>query len=261
MTKAEIIRDRKDGEKIVAVTAYDFPTARIADEVGVDLILVGDSLGMVILGYDNTLPVTMAEMLHHTRAVARSRPRALVIGDMPYRSYETVAQALRNARRFIAAGADAVKLEGGLPDICARVRALVREGIPVLGHIGLLPQSIVKLGGYHVQGKTPEAARRIVAEAKALEKAGAFAIVIECVPAGLASRITRSVTIPTIGIGAGAGCDGQILVCHDLLGFGSWGIPKHAKRYTNLAEQIRRAFAAYRADVRSRRFPSSENSF
>lgn len=255
------LRRRKHRDKIVAVTAYDFPTAKIADAAGLDLILVGDSLGMVVLGYDTTLPVTMAQMLHHTRAVARARPRALLVGDMPYRSYRTDAQALRNARRFLRAGAEAVKLEGGSRAICARVRALTRSGIPVLGHVGLLPQSIETLGGYRVQGKTPEAARRILAEARALEKAGAFAVVLECVPAPLASQITHQISIPTIGIGAGADCDGQILVSHDLLGFGAWGIPKHAKRYVNLAEQIRRAFAAYRDEVRTGRFPTAANSF
>ena len=257
----EAIRRRKGGKKIVSLTAYDFPTARIADEVGVDLILIGDSLGMVMLGYENTLPVTMQEMIHHTKAVARAKPRALVVADMPYRSYESVAQALRNARQFLHAGAEAVKLEGGSPDICARVRALVRAGIPVLGHIGLIPQSIKKLGGYRVQGKTPAEARRLLAEAKNLEKAGVFAIVIECVPAKLASRITHHVSVPTIGIGAGPKCDGQILVSHDLLGFGTWGIPKHAKRYANLAEEIRRAFTAYRDDVYAGKFPTKENSF
>ena len=264
--------------KIVALTAYDFPTARIADEAGVDLILVGDSLGMVVLGYENTLPVTMQEMIHHTKAVARAcaptrcavgttsprrraKPRALVVADMPYRSYGSVAQALRNARQFLHAGAEAVKLEGGSPDICARVRALIRAGIPVLGHIRLIPQSIKKLGGYRVQGKTPAGARRLLAEAKNLEKAGVFAIVIECVPAKLASRITHHVSVPTIGIGSGPKCDGQILVSHDLLGFGTWGIPKHAKRYANLAQEIRRAFTTYRNDVRTGKFPTEENSF
>jgi 3-methyl-2-oxobutanoate hydroxymethyltransferase len=251
----------KGGEKIVTLTAYDFPTARIADEVGVDLILVGDSLGMVVLGYENTLPVTMGEMLHHTRAVARAKPRALVVADLPYRSYETVTQAVRNARRFVTAGADAVKLEGGSKNICALVRAVVRAGIPVLGHIGLIPQSIEKMGGYRVQGKTPAEAQRLMKEAKALEQAGAFGMVLECIPAHLASRVTRHISIPTIGIGAGRDCDGQILVSHDLLGFGAWGIPKHARRYAHLAKVIRRAFAAYGADVRAGNFPTAANSF
>ena len=259
---AAAIRAMKRREKVVALTAYDFPTAQLADQAAVHLILVGDSVGMVMLGYPNTLPVTVREMLHHTKAVVRARSAALVVVDMPNRSYSSVAKALRNADRFVrAAGADGVKLEGGSPEICCRVRALVKAGIPVLGHIGLTPQDIKKLGGYRVQGRTPAEARRLLAEATALERAGAFALVLECIPVALASRISRNIRIPAIGIGAGPACDGQILVSHDLLGFGTGNIPKHAKRYADLASIIRRAFAAYKRDVQTGKFPGPQQSF
>jgi 3-methyl-2-oxobutanoate hydroxymethyltransferase len=251
---------KQRGERIAALTAYDFFTAKIVDEVGVELILVGDSLGMAVLGYENTLPVTMDEMLHHTRAVARAKPNALVVADMPFMSYATVQQALDNAGRFIQAGAEAVKLEGGEP-VIEQVRALLAAGIPVLGHIGLLPQSILETGGYKIQGRTPESADRLLRDAKLLEEAGAFAVVLECVVAGVAKRITESLKIPTIGIGAGPHCDGQILVSNDMLGEFTWFTPKHVKRYANLAEQMRKAFADYKREVESGEFPGAEHSF
>lgn len=250
---------KRRGEKIAALTAYDFVTARLEDEAGVPLILVGDSLGMVVLGYENTLPVTMEEMLHHTRAVARAKPRALVVADMPYRTYETDEQAVANARRFVEAGADAVKLEGGR-EMLAQVKAVLAAGIPVLGHIGLLPQSIEKLGGYKVQGRTAESAERLLDDARALEQAGVFAMVLECVVADVVQRITEAVSVPTIGIGAGSGCDGQILVCHDLLGFYEQ-TPKHAKRYAELGKVMGKAFAAYRREVKSGLFPARNHRF
>ncbi len=255
------LRDMKRrGEKIAALTAYDFFTAKIMDEVGIEMILVGDSLGMAVLGYENTLPVTMEEMLHHTRAVARTKPKALVVADMPFMSYSNVRLAQENAGRFIQAGAEAVKLEGGEP-VIEQVRALVATGIPVLGHIGLLPQSILETGGYKIQGRKPETAERLLHDAKLLEQAGAFAIIIECTVAEVARKITESVAIPTIGIGAGAGCDGQVLVSNDMLGQFTWFTPKHVKRYANLTEEMRKAFAAYKQEVESGDFPGPEQSF
>ena len=255
------LREMKQrGEKIAALTAYDFFTAKIMDEVGVELILVGDSLGMAVLGYENTLPVTMEEMIHHTKAVARAKPKALVVADMPFMTYSTVQQALANAGQFIQAGAEAVKLEGG-ESVTEQARALVASGVPVLGHIGLLPQAILETGGYKIQGRKPESAERLLHDAKLLEQAGAFAIVIECTVAEVARKITGSVAIPTIGIGAGAGCDGQILVSNDMLGQFTWFTPKHVKRYANLAEEMRKAFAAYKREVESGEFPGGEHSF
>ena len=248
------------GEKIAALSVYDFFTAKLVDEVGVPLILVGDSLGMTVLGYENTLSVTMEEMLHHTAAVARAKPNALLVADMPYRTYATVEDALRNARRFVEAGAEAVKLEGGEP-VLDQVRALVGAGIPVLGHVGLLPQSIEETGGYKVQGRKPEVAERLLRDAQLLEEAGAFAIVIECVIASVAKRISEALRIPTIGIGAGAGCDGQILVGHDMLGLFTRFTPKHVKRYANLTDDMRKAFAAYKSEVEKGEFPGPGQSF
>ncbi|MCX7887052.1 MAG: 3-methyl-2-oxobutanoate hydroxymethyltransferase [Verrucomicrobiae bacterium] len=250
---------KRRGEKIAALTAYDFLTAKLLDEAGLPLILVGDSLGMVVLGYENTLPVTMEEMLHHVKAVARARPRALLVGDMPYKTYETPEAAVVSARRFVEAGADAVKLEGG-ETVLAQVRAVIAAGIPVLGHIGLLPQSLEKLGGYKVQGKTPESAEQLLRDARALEEVGVFAIVLECIVAAVAKRITESIAVPTIGIGAGPHCDGQILVVHDLLGMYP-RIPRHTKVYAQLAAAMREAFAAYKRDVEDGKFPGPEQSF
>ncbi|HUI05814.1 MAG TPA: 3-methyl-2-oxobutanoate hydroxymethyltransferase [Verrucomicrobiae bacterium] len=251
---------KQRGKRIAALTAYDFFTAKIMDEVGVELILVGDSLGMAVLGYENTLPVTMEDMIHHTKAVARAKPNALLVGDMPFMSYSTVRQAVENAGRFIQAGAEAVKIEGGEP-VIEQVRAVIAAGVPVLGHIGLLPQSILETGGYKVQGRTAESAERLLRDAKLLEEAGAFAILIECVVADVGKRITQSARVPTIGIGAGPGCDGQILVNNDMLGQFTRFIPKHVKRYANLAEEMRQAFAAYKREVESGEFPGEAQSF
>jgi 3-methyl-2-oxobutanoate hydroxymethyltransferase len=251
---------KQRGEKITALTAYDFFTAKIMDEVGVQVILVGDSLGMAVLGYENTLPVTMDEVLHHTRAVARAKPQALLVADLPFMSYSTVRLALDNAGRLIQAGAEAVKLEGG-ESVVEQVRALVAAGIPVLGHIGLLPQSILETGGYKIQGRTTHSAEKVLRDAKVLEQAGVFAMVIEGTATGVAEQATKSVVVPTIGIGAGARCDGQILVSNDMLGLFTWFTPKHVKRYANLAEEMRKAFAAYKREVESGDFPGAEQSF
>ncbi len=248
--------------RITCLTAYDYPTARLLDEAGVDILLVGDSLGMVLLGYENTLPVTMEEMLHHTRAVRRGTRRALVVADMPYGSYHTeLEESLRNAVRFVKeAGAEAVKLEGGEKRL-ELIARLVEAEIPVMGHIGLTPQSVHTLGGFKVQGKTIEAAEQLLRDARSVEAAGAFAIVLESVPRELAARITQQLHIPTIGIGAGPECDGQVLVFHDLVGLTQGTVPKFARRYANLAETIARAAGEYCEDVRSGRFPSDEQSF
>jgi len=259
ITPATLREMKQRGEKIAALTAYDYFTAKLMDAAGLQLILVGDSLGMAVLGYENTLPVTMEEMLHHTRAVARAQPRALVVADMPFQSYTTADQALANAGRFIQAGAAAVKLEGGVA-VADRVAALCPT-IPVLGHIGLLPQSIAASGGYRVQGRTPESAAELLRDARALEQAGAFAVVVECTTAAVACEITGALTIPTLGIGAGNGCDGQILVSSDMLGLFTRFTPKHAKRYANLAEEMQRAFGAYRREVETGEFPGSAQSF
>jgi 3-methyl-2-oxobutanoate hydroxymethyltransferase len=249
-------------QKIVCLAAYDYPTARLADEAGIDVILVGDTLGMVVLGYDNTLPVTMDEMLHHARAVRRGTRRALVVADMPYGSYHTDnAESLRNAVRFVKeAGAEAVKVEGGERrlDLIAR---LTEAEIPVMGHVGLTPQSLNALGGYRVQGKTTDAAEQLLRDARAVEAAGAFAVVLEAVPRDLAARITRELRIPTIGIGAGPECDGQILVVHDLLGLIFTPTPKFARQYANVGETISNALRDYCADVRTGSFPTDAESY
>jgi 3-methyl-2-oxobutanoate hydroxymethyltransferase len=248
-------------EKIVMLTAYDYSTAKLVDEAGIPLILVGDSLGMVMLGYESTIPVTMDEMIHHTKAVARGTKQALVIGDMPFMTYHTnISDALRNAARFIQeGGAQTVKLEGGVT-VAETVKRIVECGIPVMGHIGLTPQSIHQLGGHKVQGKTPEAAERLLRDAQALEQAGAFAIVLELVPAPLSKLITQKISIPTIGIGAGPDCDGQVQVISDLLGLFSDFVPKHAKQYAKLAGTIRTAIADYMAEVKTGKFPTAEHS-
>jgi 3-methyl-2-oxobutanoate hydroxymethyltransferase len=259
---AEAIRGLKGSARVVSVTAYDFTTARYADEAGVHLLLVGDSLGMTVLGYSTTLPVTVEQMLHHTAAVARGTSRALIVADMPFMSYQiSVEQALTNAGRFIKdAGADAVKLEGGAFR-APTVRALVQNGIPVLGHIGLAPQSIRQTGGYKVQGRKSEAAQSLIEDAQALEQAGAFALVVECVPAELGAAITSTVHIPTIGIGAGPACDGQILVSHDLLGLSGAGVPKFVKTYADLGPRMLEAFQAYHRDVTAGHFPTEVHSY
>ncbi|MBI3172262.1 MAG: 3-methyl-2-oxobutanoate hydroxymethyltransferase [Chloroflexi bacterium] len=255
-------RQKKErGEPISMLTAYDYPTALAMDQAGVDSILVGDSLAMVVLGYENTLPVTMDEMLHHARAVARGAKSALLVGDMPFMSYQvSVEDAVRNAGRFLKeAGMDAVKLEGGHERADA-VRAITSAGIPVMGHIGLTPQSIHQLGGFRAQGKTARAAKRLLEDALILEEAGCFSLVLESVPARLARLISERLSIPTIGIGAGAGCDGQVLVAHDLLGLFDRFTPKFVKQYANLNGEMTRAFNEYIADVQSRAFPAAEHT-
>jgi len=248
--------------KIVSLTAYDTPTARLVDEAGADIILVGDSLAMVVLGYETTLPVTLEEMLHHTRAVRRGVRRALLVADMPFGSYHAdTAESIRHALRFVKeAGAEAVKVEGGerRMELIAR---LVEAEIPVMGHIGLTPQSFHAFGGFRVQGKTAEAAEQLFRDARAVEAAGAFSIVLESMPRELAAEITRYLRIPTIGIGAGPDCDGQILVLHDMIGLGGEHIPKFARQYADVAGSISRAVSEYAADVRSGRFPADQESY
>ena len=262
VTVTKIKKMKEEGEKIAALTAYDFPFAKLLDEAGIDIILVGDSLGNVILGYENTLPVTMEEMLHHTKAAARGRKNALLIADMPFMSYQLgPEQALINASRFIKeAGAEGVKLEGGA-GIRDTVAKIVDSNIPVMGHIGLMPQSIHKIGGYKVQGKNKKEARIILNDAKAIEEAGAFSIVLEGIPIGLAKRITSEVKIPTIGIGAGPYCDGQVLVIHDLLGFDDQFQPKFLKRYANLKNTIVQAAKDFKQEVKTGKFPTEEHGF
>ena len=253
---------KQKGEKIVMLTAYDYVTAKIVDEAGVPLILVGDSLGMVMLGYNSTIPVTLDVMLHHTKAVVRGVKNTLVVGDMPFMTYQvSTEEAIRNAGRFLQeTGCKAVKLEGGVT-MADRVRKIVDCGIPVVGHIGLTPQSINQLGGHKIQGKTPETARRLLEDAVALEQAGAFAIVLETVPSPLATLITKKISIPTIGIGAGAGCDGQIQIINDILGSYTDFVPKHAKQYANLAGIIADAVARYSSEVKDGKFPTDAQSF
>ena len=248
--------------KITCLTAYDYPTARLLDEAGVDVLLVGDSLGMVVLGHESTLPVTLEDMLHHTAAVRRGTKRALVVADMPYGSYHTEnAESLRNAVRFIKeAGAEAVKIEGGERRLELIVR-LTEAEIPVMGHVGLTPQSINAMGGYRVQGKTADAAEQLIRDARAVEAAGAFAVVLEAVPRELAAQITRELRIPTIGIGAGPDCDGQILVIHDMLGLTFGHTPKFTRQYANVGEIIGRAVKEYCDDVRQGMFPSDAESY
>ncbi len=255
VTPQQLLRWKQQGRAIVALTAWDYALSRLLDQAGVDLLLVGDSLSMVALGYDTTLPVTLEEMLHHTRAVCRGVQQAMVVMDLPFLSYqESIAQALHSAGRALKeAGAQAVKLEGGHPAMAETVARLVQVGIPVLGHVGLTPQSVRTLG-YRQQGTTPQTAERILTEAIALEQAGAFALVLEHMPAPLASEITQKLTIPTIGIGAGCHCDGQVLVTADLLGL-SERQPPFAKVYANLQDHITQAVQAYGADVRSHQFP------
>ena len=251
-----------ESKKITCLTAYDYPTARLLDEAGVDVILVGDSLGMVVLGYESTLPVTIEEMLHHTRAVRRGARRALVVADMPFGSFHTdTAESLRNAVRFIKeAGAEAVKVEGGERRL-ELIARLTEAEIPVMGHVGLTPQSVNALGGYRVQGKTPDAAEQLLRDARAVEASGAFAVVLEAVPRELAAQITRELRIPTIGIGAGPDCDGQILVIHDLLGLTFEGPPKFARQYADVGQIISKAVREYSKDVREGSFPSDAESY
>ena len=253
---------KRRGEKIAMLTAYDYPTAKLLDQADIPIILVGDSLGMVVLGYDSTIPVTMEDMLHHTKAVVRGSDRAIVVGDMPFMSYQTgVPDAVRNAGRFLQeAGATAVKLEGGAP-VVEIVRALVSFGIPVMGHLGLTPQSVNQLGGHKVQGKTPAAAVKLLSDAVALQEAGAFAVVLEGIPAPLGKLITEKLSMPTIGIGAGPHCDGQVQVLHDFLGLYPDFVPRHAKQYARLSDEIQSAVQRYIRDVQSGAFPTASESF
>lgn len=250
------------GQKLAMLTAYDYTTAKLVDEAGIDAILVGDSLGMVMLGYEDTLSVTMEDMIHHTAAVARGAKNALLIADMPFMSYQTsVYDAVVNAGRLMKEGrAQAVKLEGGV-EFCEHIRAIVNASIPVCAHLGLTPQSVNAFGGFKVQGKGAEAAQRILDEARAVEEAGAFAVVLECVPRALAEKITKSISIPTIGIGAGAGCDGQVLVYQDMLAMYSDMAPKFAKQYAQIGSQMKAAFAAYKQEILDGVFPSEEHTF
>ena len=260
-TTLDLRQKKARGLPITWLTAYDYPTALAIDRAGLDGILVGDSLGMVVLGYATTLSVTMDEMIHHCKAVARGAHRALLVGDMPFLSYQvSPAEAVRNAGRFLQEGGmDAVKLEGG-ESVLTALQAILAAGIPVMGHLGLTPQSIHQLGGYRVQGKTAAAARRLIDDALLLERSGCFSIVLESIPARLADYVSRRLTIPTIGIGAGAGCDGQVLVTHDLLGLFDRFTPKFAKKYADLHGEMGRAFSQYREDVERRSFPAAEHT-
>lgn len=262
ITISDLKRKKERGEKITMLTASDYPMALLVDRAGVDAVLVGDSLGMVALGYDSTAEVTMDDMVHHARAARRAVKRAILIGDMPYMSYQSSDDdARRNASRFVKeAGCDMVKLEGG-EDITYRIRAIVGVGIPVIGHVGLTPQTAAEKGGYKVQGKDAEAAEKIIVDAKAVESAGASAVVIECVPKDLARKITESLSIPTIGIGAGVFCDGQVLVTHDIVGYFDKFLPKFAKRYVNISVEMQKAVSEFKNEVESGKFPDDAHSF
>jgi 3-methyl-2-oxobutanoate hydroxymethyltransferase len=261
LTVADIAKLKAEGRRITMLTAYDYPTARLVDDAGVHLILVGDSLGQVMLGYEETVRVSMEEMLHHTRAVVRGTKRAIVVGDMPFLSYGvSLERSVENAGIFLRdAGAHAVKVEGGVRS-ARTIEAIVRNGIPVMGHIGLTPQAVYQLGGHRVQGKTHDSARRLMADALAVQEAGAFSVVLELVPEQLAAALTERLRIPTIGIGAGPGCSGQVQVVTDLLGFSADFIPRHARRYADLRGVIGDAIARYRADVEAGSFPGPEET-
>lgn len=262
ITVQDFLKKKTEGKKISMLTAYDYPFARIVDEAGIDGILVGDSLGMVVQGLENTLPVTMDEMIYHTKMVARASKNAIVIGDMPFMSYQASSEeAVRNAGRFLKeGGASAVKLEGGA-EISDRIGAMTKSDIPVMAHIGLTPQSIHRMGGYKVQGRTDEAARLLIEEAHRVEDAGAFALLLEAIPLELAKRITDELSIPTIGIGAGPYCDGQVLVLHDVIGMFERFIPKFVKRYANLKDEALKAIIKYKKEIEEGIFPSEEQSF
>jgi 3-methyl-2-oxobutanoate hydroxymethyltransferase len=262
VTKNTLLEMKSKGDKIAALTSYDYLSTRILDASGVDLILVGDSLGMVIMGYDNTLPVTMEEIIHHLKAVSRAKPRAMVAGDLPFMSYQaSVEDAVRNAGRLVKeGGAESVKLEGGERYVPV-IEAIVQASIPVIGHLGLTPQSLYQFGGYVVQGKDESSAERMVRDAKSLERAGCFAVVLECIPWQLAARITGEVSIPTIGIGAGPHCDGQVLVLHDMLGIHVEQLPRFVKMYDEVGERIQQAAVQYVKDVKGGDFPGIEHSY
>lgn len=261
-TVTDLLNKKAERQKITMLTAYDYPIAHLVDSAGIDMILVGDSLSMVVQGNETTLPVTMDEMIYHTRMVVRATKRAMVVGDMPFMSYQTsVEEAVRNAGRFVKeAGAHAVKLEGG-KEILSQVKAITEAEIPVIGHIGLTPQAVLRMGGYKLQGRLPEQAKRIKEDALSLQEAGAIAVVLEVIPSELAKEITQSLHIPTIGIGAGPHCDGQVLVIHDLLGLFEKFTPKFVKKYANLRENILEAIKQYKEDVEKGIFPSEEHSF
>jgi len=262
ITVLDIYKKKAEGKKITMLTAYDYPMAQIVDQAGIDMILVGDSLGMVVQGVSSTLPVTMDEMIYHTKMVARAASSAMVVGDMPFLSYQThKAEAVRNAGRFLKeAGAEAVKLEGGT-QMAEAIRAIVNAGIPVVAHIGLTPQYVHSLGGFKVQGKDEAAREKVLADARAVEEAGAFSVVLEAIPAPLAKEIHGILHIPTIGIGAGPDCDGQVLVIHDLLGLFDRFTPKFVKKYANLKDVALKAVKEYKQDVENGKFPSEEHSF
>ena len=261
-TISDFLQMKKNGEKIVMLTAYDYPSARLAEEAGIDVVLVGDSLGMVVLGYDSTVPVTMADMIHHSRAARRGAKGTFMLTDMPYLTFQiSPAQAMENAARLVQeGGCEGVKIEGG-EEIAPQVRALVKAGIPVCAHIGLTPQSATALSGYKVQGRTAEAATKLLRDAVALEEAGAFMIVLECIPAQVAELISKRLSIPTIGIGGGAACDGQVLVFHDTLGLFDRFVPKFVKQFETLGVKARDALGVYADEVRSGAFPDDAHSF
>jgi len=262
ITIHDFLRKKTEKKKITMITAYDYPFAKIVDEAGIDGIIVGDSVGMVVQGLENTLPVTMDEMIYHTKIVARAAQNSMVIGDLPFMSYQaSVEEAVRNAGRFLKeAGASAVKIEGGA-EVADQIRAMTRSDIPVMSHIGLTPQSIHRMGGYKVQGKTEESAKRLLEEAHIAEDAGAFSLLLEAIPMSLAKRITEELSIPTIGIGAGSHCDGQVLVLHDVIGLFEGFVPKFAKQYVNLKDQALQAIKDYKQEVEKGIFPSQDQSF
>lgn len=262
LTIVDLQKMKQDKQPITMLTAYDYPLAVMLDEAGIDIILVGDSLGNVVLGYDTTVPVTMDQMTHHVQAVTRGAKRALVVADMPFLSYHlSKEETLRNAGRLLQqGGAKAVKIEGGQA-VLKTVQALTAAGIPVTGHLGLTPQSVHQMGGYRVQAKTASAAEQLLTDARCLQETGAFALVLECIPAALAKQVTAALHIPTIGIGAGPDCDGQVLVTHDLLGLSTGFTPKFVKRYANLQQDIGQALASYRDEVQQKKFPAPEHSF
>jgi 3-methyl-2-oxobutanoate hydroxymethyltransferase len=262
ITINDLLRKKMEQKKITMLTAYDYPFARIIDEAGIDAIIVGDSLGMVVQGLENTLPVTMDEMIYHTKIVSRGVKNAMVIGDLPFMSYQaSIEEAVRNAGRFLKeAGASAVKIEGGA-EVAEHIRAMTRSDMPVMAHIGLTPQSIHRMGGYKIQGRTEESAKILIEEAHTVEDAGAFSLLLEAIPMGLAKRITEEVSIPTIGIGAGPYCDGQVLVLHDLIGLFERFLPKFAKRYVNLKDEALKAITIFKEEVERGIFPTEKHSF
>jgi 3-methyl-2-oxobutanoate hydroxymethyltransferase len=262
ITVQDFLKKKAEKKKITLLTAYDYPFAKLVDEAGIDAIIVGDSVGMVVQGLENTLPVTMDEMIYHTKMVSRAVKNALVIGDLPFMSYQvSIKDAVRNAGRFLKdAGASAVKIEGGA-EVALHIKAMAKSDIPVMAHIGLTPQSIHRMGGYKVQGKTEESAKRLIEEAHIVEDAGAFSLLIEAIPMGLAKKITEELSIPTIGIGAGPYCDGQVLVLHDVIGLFERFLPRFAKRYANLRDEALNAIRVYKEEVEKGVFPTEEQSF